>query len=58
MQLTYRGVKYNTTEPTVQIKETQEVGHYRGATYHFHQAITKLIRRSEDVLIYRGAVVR
>lgn len=58
MQLIYRGVKYNTAEPTVQVKETQEVGHYRGATYPIHQAITKLIRRSEDVLIYRGAVVR
>ena len=57
MQLTYRGVKYNTTEPTVEIKEIQEVGHYRGATYHLHQAIAKVVR-SADVLIYRGAVVR
>ena len=57
MQLTYRGVKYNTTKPTVEIKEIQEVGHYRGATYHLHQAIAKVVR-SADVLIYRGAVVR
>ena len=62
MQLIYRGVKYNTAEPTatngVEIKETQEVGHYRGATYHLHRAIANVIRSSEDVLIYRGAVVR
>ena len=58
MQLIYRGVKYNTTEPTVEIRETQEVGHYRGATYHLHQVISKVVRSTEDVLIYRGAVVR
>ena len=58
MQLTYRGVKYNTTEPKVEIKDTQEVGHYRGATYSIHGAIAASIRRSDDVLVYRGAVVR
>ena len=58
MQLIYRGVKYNTSEPAVEIKDTQEVGHYRGATYHIHKAITNLVRRTDDVLIYRGAVVR
>lgn len=57
MQLTYRGVKYNTTEPAVEIKETEEVAQYRGATYHLHQAIAQVVRSSKDVLIYRGAIV-
>ncbi|MGB3768479.1 MAG: DUF4278 domain-containing protein [Phormidesmis sp.] len=57
MQLTYRGVKYNTTEPTVEIEETQEVAQYRGATYHLHRAITTVVRSTENVLIYRGAIV-
>lgn len=62
MQLIYRGVKYNTAKPTatngVDVKEIQEIGHYRGATYHLRSAIANVIRSSEDVLIYRGAVVR
>lgn len=33
MQLSYRGVKYNTSQPAIEITETQEIGHYRGATY-------------------------
>ncbi len=58
MQLSYRGVKYNTTKPTVQVTETQEVGHYRGATYHVRRAVNVSARHSEDVLKYRGVIVR
>lgn len=58
MQLSYRGVKYNTTKPNVQIADTEELGHYRGATYHIHRAVAAPARRSSDVLKYRGAVVR
>ena len=58
MQLSYRGVKYNTTKPNVKIADTQELGHYRGATYHIHRATNVPARRSGDVLKYRGAVVR
>ena len=39
MQLSYRGVKYNTTNPTVEVTETQEIGQYRGATYHVRRAV-------------------
>ena len=58
MQLSYRGVKYNTNKPAVQVTETQEVGHYRGATYHVRRAVNTPARRSQDVLKYRGAIVR
>ena len=58
MQLSYRGVKYNTNEPAVPVADTQEVGHYRGATYHVRRALKAPARRSDDVLKYRGAIVR
>lgn len=57
MQLSYRGVKYNTHKNAVQVTETQEIGHYRGATYHVRRAVNIPAHRSEDVLTYRGAVV-
>ncbi|MBE9062359.1 DUF4278 domain-containing protein [cf. Phormidesmis sp. LEGE 11477] len=58
MQLSYRGVKYNTHKSTVQATETQEIGHYRGATYHVRRVLGVPHHHSEDVLKYRGAVVR
>jgi len=58
MQLSYRGVKYNTAKPSVEVIETQEVGQYRGAAYHLHRAVNVAARKSSDVLKYRGAVVR
>ena len=58
MQLSYRGVKYNTSKPAVDTVETQEIGHYRGATYHVRRAVNSVARKSNDVLKYRGAIVR
>jgi len=58
MQLSYRGVKYNTSKPAASTVETQEIGHYRGATYHVRRAVNSVARKSTDVLKYRGAIVR
>jgi len=58
MQLSYRGVKYNTNKPNVPVTETHEIGQYRGATYHVRRALKMPARRSDDVLKYRGAIVR
>ncbi|MGB7085475.1 MAG: DUF4278 domain-containing protein [Phormidesmis sp.] len=58
MQLSYRGVKYNTSNTTVEVIETPEIGQYRGAVYHIHRAVNVPVRESQDVLKYRGAVVR
>ncbi len=58
MQLSYRGVKDNTSKTTVEVTETQEIGHYRGATYHVRRAVNVAPRKTGDVLKYRGAVVR
>jgi hypothetical protein len=59
MQLSYRGVKYDSAniKSAVQVKETQELGHYRGATYHLRRAFNIPARQTHDVLKYRGAVV-
>jgi hypothetical protein len=57
MQLSYRGVKYDSAKSTVQVKETQEIGHYRGATYHLRRALNVPVRQTHDVLKYRGAIV-
>ncbi|KPQ33267.1 MAG: protein of unknown function (DUF4278) [Phormidesmis priestleyi Ana] len=57
MQLSYRGVKYNTTNPTVEVTETQEIGQYRGATYHVRRAVNATAQKMTDVLKYRGAIV-
>ncbi len=57
MQLSYRGVKYNTNQATAKATETNEIGYYRGATYHIRRAVNVPACHSEDVLKYRGAIV-
>ncbi len=57
MQLSYRGVKYSTHKPAVEVIESQEIGHYRGATYHVRRVLNAPARKLSDVLKYRGAVV-
>ncbi|NJM96444.1 MAG: DUF4278 domain-containing protein [Phormidesmis sp. RL_2_1] len=57
MQLSYRGVKYNTSDATVEMTESQDVGQYRGAIYHVRRAVNLPARKSNDVLKYRGAIV-
>ncbi|MGC1309059.1 MAG: DUF4278 domain-containing protein [Phormidesmis sp.] len=58
MQLSYRGVKYNTSKPAVEVTDTQEIGQYRGATYHVRRALNVPARTAKDVLKYRGVVVK
>ncbi len=58
MQLSYRGVKYNTTKTAVEVIETQEIGHYRGATYHVRRAVNLAPHKINGTLKYRGATVR
>ncbi len=57
MQLSYRGVKYSTHTSAVKITESQEIGHYRGATYHVRRALNAPVHKPSDVLKYRGAIV-
>lgn len=57
MQLSYRGVKYNTHNSAVEVTESQEIGHYRGATYHVRRVLNAPVHKFSDVLKYRGAIV-
>ena len=57
MQLSYRGIKYNVSNPAVDITDANVEGHYRGATYRIRQANNASAKRTQG-LIYRGAVVR
>ena len=57
MQLSYRGVKYNTSAPVIQVTATEEIGHYRGATYHVRRVAHAVVCKTNDVLKFRGAVV-
>ena len=57
MQLSYRGVKYDAHKSTLKVTDTNEIGHYRGATYHVRRALGVPTCHSEDVLKYRGAVI-
>ena len=58
MQLSYRGVKYNTSKNVVEVIETQEIGHYRGAVYHIRRAVNLAPHKNNGTLKYRGAIVR
>ena len=53
MKLKYRGVSYEYKIPEVAIVESQEVGKYRGGTYHFHKLVKALSQPVFD-LKYRG----
>ena len=58
MQLTYRGIKYNPSAPVIQVTETEEIGHYRGATYRVRRAVHVVARKTKEILKFRGAVVQ
>lgn len=53
MKLTYRGVSYEYTPPPMPVVDTEELGHYRGAIFHFHKLIKSIAQPSLD-LKYRG----
>ncbi len=57
MQLSYRGIKYTTSSPAIQVTETEEIGQYRGATYHVRRAAHVVACKTNDILKFRGAVV-
>ncbi|ESA37475.1 hypothetical protein N836_02885 [Leptolyngbya sp. Heron Island J] len=53
MKLKYRGVSYEYKVPEIAIAESEEVGKYRGATFHFHKLVKALSLPVFD-LKYRG----
>ena len=53
MKLKYRGVSYEYNAPKIEVVESEEVGHYRGATLHFHKLLKAISQPAFD-LKYRG----
>ena len=59
MQLNYRGAKYDSHSPNVEMIEGNAViGHYRGADLHARNPKQALHNRHVNGLKYRGAAVR
>lgn len=58
MKLTYRGVSYDYTPPTVETKVTGEVGKFRGVDIRFRTIQRAPVQQSTLDLMYRGAAYR
>ena len=53
MKLKYRGVSYEYQPPKIAVADSEEVGKYRGGTFHFHKLVKALSQPVFD-LKYRG----
>lgn len=58
MSLHYRGVTYNPGPESMETKESEIVGHYRGATWKLRQPKDNVEPHPPARLKYRGAWVR
>lgn len=58
MQLTYRGVKYDYTPPTVESTTTDEVGKFRGVDIRFRTVKKNPVQQPTLDLMYRGVAYR
>ncbi|NJL46076.1 MAG: DUF4278 domain-containing protein [Leptolyngbyaceae cyanobacterium SM2_3_12] len=58
MKLTYRGVSYDYTPPTVETKITDEVGKFRGLDIRFRTIQRAPVQQPTLDLVYRGAAYR
>ncbi len=58
MKLTYRGVQYDYTPPTVEMKQTNEVGKYRGVDIRFRSVKKNPVQQPTLDLVYRGVAYR
>ncbi|NER79853.1 MAG: DUF4278 domain-containing protein [Leptolyngbya sp. SIO1D8] len=54
MKLTYRGIQYDYTPPTVEMRTTSEVGHYRGVDIRFRTVKKNPVQQPTLDLVYRG----
>lgn len=53
MKLKYRGISYEYNPSQVPMEESQDVGTYRGVTFHFHTWLKSFSQLPLD-LTYRG----
>ena len=58
MQLTYRGVRYDYNPPRVDLKQTEEVGKYRGVDIRFRTVKKNTVQQPTLDLVYRGVAYR
>ncbi|HIK45759.1 MAG TPA: DUF4278 domain-containing protein [Leptolyngbyaceae cyanobacterium M65_K2018_010] len=58
MKLTYRGVSYDYTPPTVELTTTDEVGKFRGVDIRFRTVKKASVHQPTLDLVYRGAAYR
>jgi len=55
MQLSYRGVKYDYTPPTVETAPSEIAGKYRGIDVRFRTQSKDMVQQPTIELKYRGA---
>lgn len=53
MNLSYRGIAYQSTSPTVEPIETEQTGHFLGNSYKIHHDKVAF-RKTSSSLRYRG----
>lgn len=58
MKLTYRGVSYDYTPPSVATRHTAETGKYRGVDIRFRTVHKSAVHQPTLDLVYRGAAYR
>jgi hypothetical protein len=58
MKLTYRGVSYEYTPPTVETSSAPTVGKYRGLDVRFRNPKKPLVMQSTLDLVYRGVAYK
>ncbi|MGA1285730.1 MAG: DUF4278 domain-containing protein [Prochlorothrix sp.] len=54
MRMTYRGISYEQNAPSLEMKEEQKVGHYRGRELHFRTLLSSPGPQPSFHLVYRG----
>lgn len=58
MQLTYRGIRYDYNPPRVALKNTEEVGKYRGVDIRCRTIKKNSVQQPTLDLVYRGVAYR
>ncbi|MEM9002817.1 MAG: DUF4278 domain-containing protein [Cyanobacteria bacterium P01_F01_bin.86] len=54
MKLTYRGIQYDYTPPSVEMRDISEVGTYRGVDIRFRTIKKAPVQQATLDLVYRG----
>ncbi len=58
MKLSYRGIEYDYTPPTVKTADTTDLGKYRGVDIRFRAVTKNPVQQPTLDLVYRGVAFR